>query len=181
MNRKILIQVTTPAVLIGLLLFGTCLAGAWYVSRLQKNLARVLSENVDSQKAAQELEIGLRQLQFHSFLYLVDPTRSRHQKIDDDHKALEAALGRTRDSARTPEQKHWVEEIETSYEQYNQDIDDLVAQATKVEALPDLVKLAEAHPLKEVVQPAHELLTLNKDMMDQTSEESQRVAQQGQT
>jgi hypothetical protein len=81
MNRKILIQVTTPAVLIGLVLLCACFAGAWYVSRVQTNLARVLSENVASQRAAQDLEIRLRQLQYHSFLYLMDPTETRHEPI----------------------------------------------------------------------------------------------------
>jgi two-component system, NtrC family, sensor histidine kinase HydH len=180
-NRKILIQVTTPAVLIGLLLFGTCLAGASYVSRLQSNLARVLSENVTSQKAAQELEIGLRQLQYHTFLYMMDPTPNRRHRIDEDHEALEAALEGTQDSARTPEQEHWFKEIKTSYQRYNQQMDELVAKATKVESPSDLVKLADTHPLKEVVQPAHELLELDKEMMKNTSEESQRVAQQGRT
>jgi hypothetical protein len=52
MNRKILIQVTTPSVIIGLLLFGTCLASAWYVHRLQTGLVWVLSQNVTSKKAA---------------------------------------------------------------------------------------------------------------------------------
>src|ERR1700724_97408 len=39
MNRRILLQVTAPAILIGLLLFGTCLVAVWYINRSQANLA----------------------------------------------------------------------------------------------------------------------------------------------
>ena len=41
MNRKILIQVTAPAVIIGLLLLGACLVGARYLNRLRENRGRI--------------------------------------------------------------------------------------------------------------------------------------------
>jgi signal transduction histidine kinase len=178
MNRKILIQVTTPAVLIGLLLLGSCFAGAWYVSRLQTNLSRVLSENVASQKAAQELEIRLRQLQYHSLLYLMDPTANRREFIDDDHKALEKSLEETQASAITSEQQQLVRQIEKNYQEYNEEIDQLVAKAKGQGSLSNLVKLADAHPLRNVVGPFQELLELNRQNTEQVYEESQRVAQQ---
>jgi signal transduction histidine kinase len=179
MNRKILIQVTTPAVLIGLLLFGTCIAGAWYVYRLQSNLALVLSDNVISQSAAQELEIRVRQLRYHSYLYLMDPSKKRLDPITEDHARLVEALQSARASARTPEQQACVDEIERRYEQYNREIDDLLAKTAGL-SLPELLKLADAHPLQNVVKPSQDLLQLNKEMMEQTSEESRRVAQQAQ-
>jgi len=180
MNRKILVQVTTPAVLIGLLLFGTSVAGAWYVYRLQNNLARVLSENVVSQKAAQELENELRRLQYHSFLYLMAPTPERAKQITEDHDTVAAAFQSTRDSALTPEQQRSVKEIETRYLRYIHAIDDLVARAKAGLSLPELAQISNDHPLREVVEPAHDLLKLNEDMMDQTLKESQAVVRQAQ-
>ena len=56
MSRRIMIQVTAPAVVIGLLLCVTCLVSAWYINRLQQNLANVHSQNVASLEAALELE-----------------------------------------------------------------------------------------------------------------------------
>src|SRR5947209_5185079 len=92
MNRRILIQVSAPSILVGLLLLGTCLAGVWYISGLERDLSRVLSENVDSLQAAQELEIRVRQLRFHCFLYLIDPRPERLAPIDQDHQSFESAL-----------------------------------------------------------------------------------------
>ncbi len=43
MNHRLLIRVTAPAVLVGLLLFGACLASIRYIERLQKNLAEILA------------------------------------------------------------------------------------------------------------------------------------------
>ena len=69
-NPKILIRVTAPAVVIGLL-FRACLVGVFYVTRLQANMSDILSRNVASLQAAQELEIRVRQLRFHNLLYLI--------------------------------------------------------------------------------------------------------------
>ena len=65
--------ITAPTLVIGSLLFGACLVSAWSINRLQANLATVLSRNVASLQAAQQLEINVRQLRFHAFVYLLDP------------------------------------------------------------------------------------------------------------
>src|SRR5437773_11582821 len=92
MKHKLLIRVTAPAVAISLLLLGACLAGAWYINRLQTKLAGVLSENVISLQAAQELEIRVRQLRFHGLRYLFEPARARLGPIEADQQQFEDAL-----------------------------------------------------------------------------------------
>lgn len=178
MNRKILIQVAAPAIAVGLLLLGACLMSAWYVHRLQTNLASILSENVTSQEAAQALEIRVRQLRFHSFMYLLDPTPERRKLIEQDHELFEEALNRTRESANTDEENRRVQEIETGYQHYHKEIDLLLAAAERGGSRMDMVKLADAHPVRHVVEPSQELLRVNKNMMEKTSAESQRVANQ---
>src|SRR5229473_1667246 len=71
MNRKLLVRFTIPSLVIGLSFFAACLISIRYIHRLQTNLADVLAENVVSLEAAQELEIGVRQLRFHNLLYLL--------------------------------------------------------------------------------------------------------------
>src|SRR5579884_542754 len=92
MNRHILIPVTAPALLIGLLLCGTCLVSAWYIRRLQRDMTASLSENVTSLQAAQDLQIRVRQLRFHSFVYFMDPRPERLRRVEEDHQNFEEAL-----------------------------------------------------------------------------------------
>ena len=82
MNPKILLRVTAPAVVIGLLLFAACLVSVFYVTRLQANMTDILSRNVASLQAAQELEIRVRQLRFHNLLYLMEPDPAELQSIE---------------------------------------------------------------------------------------------------
>src|SRR5437588_8376954 len=101
MNRKILIPITAPTIVIGLLLCGTCLVSAWYIHRLQANLANLVADDVHSLQAAQELEIRVRQLRFHCFLYLIDPKPQRLAPLAADNQHFEEALRAAEESART--------------------------------------------------------------------------------
>ena len=100
MDRRILIQVTAPAVVLGLILLGTCLVSAWIVNRLQTNLSRILSENVTSLEAAQELETRVRILHLHCFRYLVDPDRaSLDREMQEDMRSVDRAFRQSLEDA----------------------------------------------------------------------------------
>jgi signal transduction histidine kinase len=126
MNRRIFFQVAGPALVIGLVLLGACLVSAWYINRLQSNLAEILSQNVSSLRAAQELEIQLRRLRFHSFLNLIDPRHAPATAAEQDHELFEKALHRARElanqSSSPPEARRQVEKIETGYVTYRKEL-----------------------------------------------------------
>ena len=92
MNRKLLFRITVPSVVFGVFLFAACLLSIRYIHRLQSNLADILAQNVASLQAVQELEIQVRQLRFHTFLYLLDPQPERLSRIEDDQEKFEARL-----------------------------------------------------------------------------------------
>jgi signal transduction histidine kinase len=174
MNRRILIQVTAPAVLCGLILFAACLTSAWSVSRLQGNLSRVLSENVASQEAAQELEIKLRQLRFHSFLFTLDPTPQRRQPVHDDQQGFEAALDHARSSAVGDEEQELVGAIESGYHRYRAELAEDNAAARPVPP-GDFLKWADAHPVRHLLTPCQKLVQVSKEAMHRTAAESEAV------
>jgi two-component system, NtrC family, sensor histidine kinase HydH len=179
MNRKILIQVTAPAVAIGLLLLGTCIAGAWYINRLQSDMNRVLSQNVRSLEAAQKLEIRVRQLRFHSFRYLVDPQHYSLEPIKVDHIHFEEALEQARQSVYSPEEKTWVEKISQGYQKYHAEMDQLRAEIAQGMPSTEPGKLLDAHPIQQnVVEPCQELLRVNKEAIEETAQENKQVGRQ---
>jgi two-component system, NtrC family, sensor histidine kinase HydH len=122
MSRRLLVRLSAPAVIIGVLLFAACLASLWAVSRLQRNLSGILSENVTSLEAAQELEIQLRKLRFHSLVYMLDRMPERRGLMEEDHRGFEAALAQARGAANTPEERALIEAIETGYRRYQVDL-----------------------------------------------------------
>jgi signal transduction histidine kinase len=178
MNRRVLIQVAAPAIVIGLVLLGTCLASAWYINRLQRNLSSVLSQNVANLQAAQELEIRLRQIRFHSFVYLVDPSPARFKVIQSDHKNFEAALELAKRSAYSDQQRAYVDAIEAGYRQYQKELAGLLANAPGMVMLADIRVFADSHPIRHIVEPCEKLLHSNQEKMSEISRSSEQLGNQ---
>jgi signal transduction histidine kinase len=182
MNRKILIQVTAPTVVIGLLLFGVCLVGARSLSRLQDNRAKIVSEHFRSMEAAQELEINVRQLRFQCLLYLLAPAPERLEGINAIHRAFEASLQKAREAANTEGEQTLVQAIEAGYREYRDELARLRAEVTRDGARKfDVRELEQLHPIRHVVDPCREYFRLNQDMAIKTNQDSDALNRQMQT
>ena len=178
MNYRLFVRLTAPAVAIGLMLFASCLASISYISRLQSNLATILSGNVTSLQAAQELEIRVRQLHFHTLLYLMDPRKGREERIADDHRHFEQALEQARRACQTQEEKDCVRDIDTAYHVYDKQQSNLRPGKIKARSPAEFARLSDTHPARGVVEPCQRLLELNQDKLEQTRNESRRVSRQ---
>jgi signal transduction histidine kinase len=179
MNRKILFQVAAPALVIGLLLVGTCVVGAWSIQRLHDNLSRILSRNVASLQAALELENSLRQLRYHSLLYLTGPTDASLQQIEQDEHHFEAALQQAREAAHTDTAHDLLTQIERGYRQYHQEMAQLRDEVARHGPKTDFQQLALSHPIRHVVTPCQELRAFDKAQVQNTVAESEQVSRQG--
>lgn len=176
MNRKILIKVAAPTVLIGMLLFGACLASGWYVNRLQRNLSKILVHNVASLRAAEQLEISARKLRFHCFLYLIDPEPPLLREIEEDHRLFEGWLAQAKEAAVTEKEHLLTARIGKGFQQYLREFERVRRRVEKEGPGNDPSALAAAHPIRHFVEPCQEYLRVNEEMMGQTAEESAAVS-----
>jgi signal transduction histidine kinase len=157
MNPKLMLRVTAPALVIGLALFGACLAGAWYINHLQRSL-----------QAAHDLETRVRQLRHHTLLYLLDPEPELLDAIAADQQHFEDALRVARQTAISDKQKASVNQIDAEYQQYRREQADLRA-APHPKTAEELKKLVDFHPLTAVVKPCQELVALNGEQASKQS------------
>lgn len=176
MNRTVLIRVATPAVVLGVVLLGACLLSAWHINRLQSSFATTISENVTSLEAAQDLEIEVRQLRFHCFVYLLDPNPARLTPIEEDHERFEQALAIARRAANAPDEEAIVRAIEAGYQNYHHELTQLRKQVAEGGMKADMTMLADSHPVRHVVDHCRELLQLNKSIIERSVEESAAVS-----
>src|SRR5439155_22462844 len=88
MKRHMTLRGSAPALLAGLVMLGACAFGVRAINQLRSSLAGILNQNVASLRAAQDLEIKLRQLRFHFLTYVVDPTEERSAMIQADQKGF---------------------------------------------------------------------------------------------
>lgn len=178
MNRRLLLQVAAPAVLIGLVLFGVCLFSAWQVNRLQAELTQILSSNVASMQAAQHLETSVRQLRFHTFLYAILPEHSAAllRDIDTDQELVEEWLDRAEKVANTPEEKVCVADIRKGYAVFQKEMEKLRLDVGLGGPRLDLLVRAVDHPIEHVVDPCREYSRINEEMMNEAARESARLS-----
>jgi signal transduction histidine kinase len=177
MNRKILLQVTAPTLVIGSLLFGACLVSAWYINRLQANLATILQRNKASLHDAYQLEVKVRQLRFHAYVYLVDPHPDELAVIAEDQLGFERCLEAVRASARTPEERQSLEQISDAYRTYQREYEKL--RSGVAEGQPVLPRqLARDNPVRPVTDRCEELVDLEQRMMSAAVDESGRLSRE---
>jgi signal transduction histidine kinase len=172
MNRRILIQVATPAVLIGLLLCAAALVSAWHVNRLQGSLTNIMAKNVSSMQVAQEMESLARQLRFHCFLYLVDPDATLLREIQADQKTFESWLDRAERAASTPLEQSQVAAIRDGYVRYRTEFRQAKAEVARDGPKRNFRQVDADHPIRHVTDPCREYLRSNVEMMDRAAEES---------
>jgi signal transduction histidine kinase len=180
MRRKILFQVAAPAVVVGLLLVGGCIVGAWSIQRLQTNLTRILSRNVASAQAALELENTMRRLRYYSLLYLTHPTAADLATIRKQERAFDEAFEKAREAAHTDREQYYLGQIETGYRQYHDEMARLREQVASHGPITDFQHLAETHPIRHVIDPCQELQGVSKKQLEETAQESERVGRQAQ-
>jgi two-component system sensor histidine kinase HydH len=176
LNRKILLQVSAPAVLIGLALTAASLVSVWYVNRLQTNLAAILAENVSSIRAAQQMEISARRLRFHCFLALIDPDPAWREDVRKDQQAFEEWLDRGEAAAFTPPEQVQVRAIREWYARYRREFERTLGEGRGGKG--DYRKLVEAHPIHHLTDLCEAYLRTNEGLMAETSAESERCTRQ---
>jgi two-component system, NtrC family, sensor histidine kinase HydH len=175
-NRRILILVTAPAVLLAVALSAACLVTAWYVSRVQENLAAILAQNVASMQAAQQMEISVRQLRFHCFLSLIDPNSALAEDIQADQASFRTWLEQAEQTSFTAEEHDLVRTIREGYRRYQQEFAHLRDEVAHKGPRRDFRELADFHPIRHVVDPCRRYLRVNEEMIAQASQDMSHLS-----
>ncbi len=175
MNRRLLLQVTAPAVALGVALLGASLASVWSISRLEQDLAGVASANAASLEAAQELQIKLRQLRLHSFLAALDPTPERRALVEQDAREFETSLALARRYTTRADGRELVARIDAEYAAYRAEIARAGEMVARSWSRAEAVAWADAHPVSPLLATCDALLESNREEMGRTVREGREV------
>ena len=164
MNQFLFGRHSWPFVLLGGLLAVACLASTWYINRLQGDLARAVRHDASRMEAADELQVQLRHLRFHTLVYAADPTDARRDLIRADEAAADAAVGAIRQDI-TADDEALLAAIEGDYADYKRRLgpDGLPPPAGDI---PGLVHWSDAHPMRDLLQPCRVLADRQRARMD---------------
>ncbi|MFO0866142.1 MAG: ATP-binding protein [Gemmataceae bacterium] len=175
--RSLSLRVVTPSILVGALLLGGSALSLRYLYSLQTTSAKILSENVVSLEAAQELEIQVRQLRFHNLLFQLDGKPERLKKIEETETRFEHAMKLAVANSVSPEELHLATQIESGYLAYKEDQAEL-RDSSKHMSLADVIRAVDSHPVRAVVDPCRELFAFNRNNLSERAERNRSVSRE---
>jgi signal transduction histidine kinase len=169
-----------PIVCVSFLLLGVGLVTAWYVERLQKNAAAVLVQNVASIRAAEELEIGLRKVRSRVNTFRLTGKREHMQDVPSLREQSDRSLQDAIRLGSTEREQELMQRVVGGYERFFAECEKLVE--LKQELGVDSGRHEEQWTVvnnvldDEILEPAHEYLNINVNLMNKSSEQSEQMA-----
>ncbi len=170
LKRRVILQVTMPALLVAVSMLGTSLLGIRSINRLQAQRDKIVFEHVHRLEAAQDLETALRHIRFHSFVFVMDRSPARRAKLEKDQSDFEETLARLQESTADTDELRVIGAIESGYLRYRQEIES-ASRSPPGPEMSDFVAWSDDHRIRYMVEPCEELLAINRKAMTDTAGE----------
>ncbi len=160
----------------GLLLVVVSIA-VWQLDRLQESSAQTVAINVSAMKAAEELEIAIREVRNRLHLFLITRDRAPLAELPQIRRDLEQWLAEARKVATTKIEQEQIRRVEHDYKRLSPEFDRLTAQANSAATEDaDLIEACKKLALDEMhamLDSAHEYLDFNEHVITENSERNQ--------
>jgi two-component system sensor histidine kinase HydH len=200
MTPRIVTRLTIPIAAVSALLLGLAVVAAWYIEDMQERASGPIASSVASMMAARELEISTREVSVQWNRYLITLDREYLEKVPDLKHRITDALAKAETTSSTPEEKNLIRQIREGYDKFYKQYDTLLnspppqalAAILSYTVIPEydrehhnpptqgryaeIIKLTDNILTKLILEPAHEYLRLNEEMLKQTSEENHLLA-----
>src|SRR5687768_13425122 len=115
MNHRLMTRLTAPIAAVSLLLLVIACGSAWYVRNLQQTVAGPIATSVASVRAAQELEISIRELISQLNRYLITGDRKHLEPLPRLKERTEQALADADAAATTPAEQAFMRRTRAGY------------------------------------------------------------------
>jgi signal transduction histidine kinase len=175
-NTRFMLRLTAPVVATSLLLLGVGVGAAWYVQRLQKSVSDDLRANVSGMRAAEELEIVVREFR----------TQLDHFAMTGDRKYLDAVADFDVESERwlveaerwslTSTEQRLMDRVRRGHREFLRGLEQIQQPASREDAQKRARVLLDTVLTREVLDPTHQFLDFNEDEVEQSIAENQFFA-----
>jgi signal transduction histidine kinase len=169
-------RLTTTIVAISILLLVVGVGGAWYVHSLQQRTSDLLSQHVSNMRAAEELEIGLREVRTQLNLFLRDGDYTHLDAITKLREETDLWLEQAEELTQTPREQKLLARVKKGYQRLFEEFQRIPRQPLGPNGTQELRKLVQGLLSNEILLPAHEYLDRIEEQVAQASAESQVMA-----
>jgi signal transduction histidine kinase len=175
MNSRFLVRITAPTILSSLLLLAVGVVAAWYVHQLQKNSVEMVASNIASIRAAEELEIGLREVRTQLDHFLITGDRKHLDAVPGLRAETDHWLAEAERVAFTDKEKELIARTKQGYAHFFDEFDRFSRDTPPAALHREVSQLIDEVFTNEILAPAHEYLDYNEEQVQQASDENQAL------
>lgn len=169
MNQRLVSRLAVPIALLSGLMLLTAIASAWHLRSLQHSVAGLITNHVDSVRAAQELEISIREVRTQLDRYLITADRRHLESVPRLRKRTAAALEAAELASTTSTEEALMRRTRAGYDHFFVEYDKLVARPPAQGLYLTIIELIDNVLTREILAPAHEYLRLNEGGLAQVT------------
>jgi two-component system, NtrC family, sensor histidine kinase HydH len=166
MNARVMLRLTAPVLVTSLLLLMLTVGTAWYVHSWQKTVAREVRVNVLAMRAAEELEIVVREHRARLDRFLITNDRRHLRALPRLQKEVDHWLVEGERWAITENEKKLMARFKAGRERFLTEL----AQLSSEDSNPSSTrvrKLIDDVVIKEMLEPVHSYLDVNEEEVEQ--------------
>jgi signal transduction histidine kinase len=178
MNSRLVVRLTAPIVAISLLLLAIGLGTAWYVHHWQETVTQDLRINVSGIRAAEELEILIREARTRLDHFLITGDRAYLAQVRELRASIEYWLADAERWGITPQEQQFTSRVRTGLGHFWDDLERIINQAEGAGILDQIRRLIDGVLVREVLEPAHGYLDFNEEEVIDAIEKNQAFADQ---
>src|SRR5262249_29147356 len=176
MSKRLMVRIIAPTVAISLLLLAVGVGSAWYVQRSQKDISDALRLNVRSMRAAEEIEIDIREARTQLDHFLLSGDRKYLDAVPPMRPEIDRWLAEASRCAVTPDEQALMGRAREGCRRFFAQMDGIVGQASVAGLKPQVRSLIDDVLIQEIQNPTHEYLDFNEEEVEETSAQSRALA-----
>ena len=176
MAPRIWTGIAAPVAVVSVLLLVIAVGSAWYIHSIQQSVAGMLADNVTSMRAAQELELSVRDLRSQGVRYLLTEDAKMLEPIPGLIERTQSALDHAESLATTPAEQALMRRTRKGLWKFLVEHEKLTTLKHDRWAQREAVARIDAILSEEVIEPTREYLRLNEGMLAKANEENHRLA-----
>jgi signal transduction histidine kinase len=181
MTARLMVRMTAPLLVISGLLLAVGVGAAWHVQRLQRNASDILAHNIRSMRAAEEVEIDLREYQIQLDRFLLTRDLKHLEQVARSRPETDQWMEEAERVALTPRERTLIAQARQGYEHFFRELEQIHQRAAagdlSSENMQEMRELVDKVLTTEILEPAHEYLDLNEELAASGSRRNQEVAQ----
>jgi two-component system sensor histidine kinase HydH len=176
MSFRIWAGIVAPVALVSILLLVIAIGSAVYIQNMQASVAAMLADNVTSVRAAQELELSVRDLRNQGVKYLITADPKMLEPIPRLRERTMNALEQADRLATTPPERALMTRTRVGLQAFFAEYERMTQGNPDKAEYGKTLSLIDTLLAQEVIEPTREYLRLNEGMLAKANEENGRIA-----